>query len=269
MDRTTSRFVSFAFIVTGLLFLGLTAGFALQLRWATTLWPWPVGRLTYIFVGSIMAASAVPILWIGLSQEFGAARAGALNLGLSAVGLTVFLLWLYLERGEAQLLYTALAGTVFVGLNLAIYLWSRRIRIRDQRPISRLLRLSFAIFALLLVLVAAALLARRPAIFPWPLKPETATLVGFIFLGAAVYFAHAVRFPRWHLARGQLLGFLAYDLILIPPFLAHFSTVAAAHRLSLTIYTLVLFYSAGLALYYLFIGPETRARPGSARVGPG
>ena len=69
----------------------------------------------------------------------------------------------------------------------------------------------------------------------------------------------ALRSPRWHSARGQLLGFLAYDLILIGPFLAHFNTVNPVHRLSLTIYTLVLVYSGALAVYYLFVNKTTRS----------
>jgi len=60
-------------------------------------------------------------------------------------------------------------------------------------------------------------------------------------------------------ARGQLLGFLAYALILILPFLAHFATVEPEHRLSLTIYTGVLIYSGALAIFYLLIYRPTRS----------
>ena len=64
--------------------------------------------------------------------------------------------------------------------------------------------------------------------------------------------------PRWYNARGQLLGFLAYDLVLLPPFLGYFETVYEAHRLSLSVYTVVLLYSAVLACYYLFVDRRTR-----------
>ena len=39
-----------------------------------------------------------------------------------------------------------------------------------------------------------------------------------IFLGSAIYFAYGLQRPVWGNAKGQLLGFLAYDLVLIVPF---------------------------------------------------
>ena len=56
---------------------------------------------------------------------------------------------------------------------------------------------------------------------------------------------------------GQLLGFLAYDLILIVPFIGHFTTVTSDHLLSLSIYVAVLVYSGALAVYYLFVNKTT------------
>lgn len=259
MKSSVSRFISIGFIVTGVLFLILTAGFFFQMTWATALWPWQDGRLSYIFVASIMAASAVPIIWIGMSGEFGAARAGAINLGTSALGIAVYLSLLYRQGGELKILLTAIASAVFLLVNLGIYNWSRRFPLQDRRSVPLAVRISFGVFAVVLVLVALALLLHSPTIFPWRLKPETSTVVGFIFLGAALYFVHSVLFPSWHNARGQLLGFLAYDLILIGPFLAHFSDVSPEHRMSLIIYTIVLVYSGGLAVYYLFVNNETRS----------
>jgi hypothetical protein len=122
----------------------------------------------------------------------------------------------------------------------------------------RLVRISFAIFTIVLLLVGALLVLRRPVVFPWPLKPESSVIFGLIFLGAATYFAIAQRSSKWHSARGQLTGFLAYDLVLIGPFLAHFSAVKPEHRLSLILYVSVLLYSGALAVYYLFIDKITR-----------
>ncbi|MBX3080792.1 MAG: hypothetical protein KF716_04100 [Anaerolineae bacterium] len=71
--------------------------------------------------------------------------------------------------------------------------------------------------------------------------------------------------PSWHNAAGQLLGFLAYDVVLIVPFIQHFSDVIPEHRVSLIVYTTVVVGSALLAIYYLFIHPETRFRVASER----
>jgi hypothetical protein len=129
--------------------------------------------------------------------------------------------------------------------------------LKDARPTPRLVLLSFGIFAVSLVLVAGALLFKQP-VFPWTLTPESSIVFGCIFLGDAFYFIHALLHPRWHNAAGQLLSFLAYDLMLIFPFLRLFATVKPEFRLSLTVYVLVLVYSGVLALYYLFINKGTR-----------
>jgi hypothetical protein len=53
-----------------------TGGFYFQMPWATSLWPWPDGRLSYIFIASILAAIVVPVVWITLVGEWGAAAGG-------------------------------------------------------------------------------------------------------------------------------------------------------------------------------------------------
>ena len=81
---------------------------------------------------------------------------------------------------------------------------------------------------------------------------------GCIFLGDAFYFLYGMFRPNWHNALGQLLSFLAYDLVLIFPFIGLISTVEPDLLVSLIIYIIVLMYSAGLAVYYLFIDSQTR-----------
>jgi hypothetical protein len=56
--------------------------------------------------------------------------------------------------------------------------------------------------------------------------------------------------PDWGNAQGQLPGFLAYDLVLIVPFLNHFATVKSDLRIKLVLYTGVLIYSGALPAYY-------------------
>jgi len=61
-------------------------------------------------------------------------------------------------------------------------------------------------------------------------------------------------------AGGQLAGFLAYDIVLIVPFLQRLPTVAPEHRIGLYLYTAVVTYSGLLAIYYLFVHRRTRVR---------
>lgn len=259
LKASSSGAIRALFVVGGMVFLVLTAGFFLQMGWAKALWPWPAGRLSYIFISSITAAIAAPMIWIGLTGEFGAARGGAVNLGITAAGTAAYLFVLYGREGELQILISAVAAAFFLAVNVGIFRWSSRQSIRDRRVMPGLVRASFGLFTVVLLLVSGLLVLQAPVVFPWPLQPEASVIFGFIFLGAASYFAIALRSPRWHSARGQLIGFLAYDLILIGPFLAHFGTVEPAHRLSLILYVTVLVYSGAIAVYYLFVNEETRA----------
>jgi hypothetical protein len=83
-------------------------------------------------------------------------------------------------------------------------------------------------------------------------------LYGWFFLGAAAYFAYGVLRPSWHNAAGQLAGFLAYDVVLIVPFLNLLPSIRAEWRLNLIVYIIVVSGSGLLAIYYLFINPATR-----------
>ena len=74
----------------------------------------------------------------------------------------------------------------------------------------------------------------------------------------SISFMGCSRTPRWHNALGQLLSFLAYDAILIVPFIMLFGNVKPEFRLSLIIYTAVLIYSGAISIYFLFINRQTR-----------
>jgi hypothetical protein len=97
-------------------------------------------------------------------------------------------------------------------------------------------------------------------VLPWPVTPALSTLIGFMFLGAAAYFAYGVAVPRWENAGGQLAGFLAYDIVLIVPFLVRLPTVDASVLPNLIVYTAVVTYSGLLAIYFLVLHPATRGR---------
>lgn len=251
--------LAFLAILTGLFFLALTAGFFLQLPWATSLWPWPDGRLSYIFVSSITAAIAVPVLWIGIQGEWGASAGGAFNLCLAFGGMGVHLARLYAREGGDGLLWYAVLFPTFSLFYLGYGLWSASVPVRDPRPMPRPVRVSMGVFSAVLILTGLALVLKYPRVFPWPLKPDSSVMFGWIFLGAAVYFAYGCTRSRWHDAKSQLLGFLAYDLILLPPYLKLFPQVKPGHLTSLAVYTSVLLYSAALAVYYLFLSPRTRS----------
>jgi hypothetical protein len=253
---SNDRILQLVCIIGGVLLIVLAAGYVVRASWATALWPWADSRLSYIFIGAIIAAIAAALIWIGFAREWGAIAAGALNLTVTAGGLSVFLFQLSTSTGQQSLLGYAVGAALFVLFNIALFVWSRRYPIRDPRPTPLFVRVSFIVFVTVLLATGAALLLKIPNVMPWPLKPETSVMFAWIYIGDALYFIYALAHPRWHNARAQLWSFLVYDAVLLPVPLI--STVPPERSISLAIYLAVLVYSAAVAVYYLLLNGETR-----------
>lgn len=58
-------------LLGGVFLMVLALGFAYQVPLAIQVWPWSVSPLTYLFIGSILAAVSVAMLWIGWTEEYG------------------------------------------------------------------------------------------------------------------------------------------------------------------------------------------------------
>jgi hypothetical protein len=235
----------------------LAFGFILRIPIVTAIWPWADGRLSYLFIGSILAAASAAALWIGWAGEPGVLPAGSLNVFVIAIGASVYFFYLAFREGRSALLPYGFVSVLSALASGFTFLWSRRLALHDFRRTPPLVRISFGIFVAALFLSGAALILRAP-IFPWALNPDSSVLFGCIFIGDAFYFLHALFYPYWQNARGQLLSFLAYDLVLIGPFLGLLNTVDPALKLNLILYIIVLTYSGALAIYYLFLNERTR-----------
>jgi hypothetical protein len=250
------KLLRYATVLGGLVILALALGFIFQLPFAVNLWPWPDGRYSYLFIGSILAAVSAAAFWIGWTGEFGALPAGSLNIFVIAATTSVYFFQLA-RNGRPELVPLGITGLSSAVVSGAAFLWSRRLPLADARPTPALVRVSFGIFTASLIFAGGALILRAP-IFPWTLNPDSSVIFGCIFLGDAFYFLYGLLRPRWHNALGQLLSFLAYDLVLIVPFLSLFKTVKPEHMLSLVVYVAVLVYSGVVAMYFLFIHSPTR-----------
>jgi hypothetical protein len=258
-ERATTSPLRVALVLAGLGLLALAVAFIDQPAWVGDVWPWKATPLSFIFLASIFVAIAMPAIWIGVSGELAAMRAGALDLAVTYVCMLVYVITLLGNPGQPELgVCVAFLAVAFAATAL-VFVWSRRIDWQDQRGMPGPVRVSFAAFAVVLTAVAIGLIFHAK-IFPWPLGPETSVMFGFIYLGAAAYFAYGVLDPRWSNAAGQLVGFLAYDIVLIAPFIGHFDEVSGVKLTSLMVYTAFVVYSGAVAVYYLFIHPETRVR---------
>lgn len=245
-------------IVGGLVIFIFAFGYIFQLPFAVTTWPWEDGRYSFLFVGSILAAISVAALWVGWTGEFGALPAGALNIFVIAITTSIYFFKL-VSQGRSDLTLYGLLSALSAVVSLIAIFWSLRIPLKDSRPMPKLVRTSFWIFIASLFFAGGALILHVP-IFPWALNPDTSVIFGCIFLGDAFYFLYGMFRPQWHNALGQLLSFLAYDLVLIIPFIGLLNTVKPERYVNLVVYLAVLLYSAGLAIYYLFINTQTRLK---------
>ena len=252
------RFVRSLLVAGGVLMLVLAIGYFMQQSWALNTWLWVDKRFSYIFVASMQAAIAAAMIWIGLSGELGILAAGALNLVVMMMGVSIYVYQSTNFTSHASLREYAIGCALFVFFNLLLFLWSRRIPIRDRRPTPWLVRASYGLFIVVLVGVGIALILKIKNVFPWDLNGDSSVVFGWMFLGDAFYFLYALLYPRWRYACAPLWSFLAYDLVLIGPFLDHFRDVKPEQRNSLIVYTAVLIYSGALAVYYLLINRDTR-----------
>lgn len=244
----------------------LALGFIFRVPLVLSIWPWEDGRYSYLFIGSILAAVGAAALWVGWTGELGALPAGSLNIFVIALTSSIYFSKLALGDGRTNLIPFAAISTVIAIVSAVAFWWSRRIPLRESQPTPWLVKASFVIFIALLLLAGGGLVLHQP-IFPWELNPDTSVIFGCILIGDAFYFLYGLLYPRWNNAIGQLLSFLAYDLVLIVPFVLLFNTVPPERQFNLFVYIVVLVYSGALAVYFLFVNPQTRIGSTSKEAG--
>ncbi len=246
------------FVICAVQFL-LAIAFFIQLPLAVNLWPFPgTTPLTFIFVSSIFAAAAASTLWAAASGNLGALAGIGLDYAMILTPLAVLSFQLGASTGTPQLTAYGVACVLGALFGIALLLWSLRIPIPKSLPMPGLVRWSFVGFLVALLAVSIQLILKVPNVIPWSITPELSVAIGWMFIGAAAYFAYGLLRPSWLNTAGQLVGFLAYDVVLIVPFLTRLPTVGSEHRTGLLIYTAVVSYSGLLAIYYLFLHRPTR-----------
>lgn len=261
-----NRYFRFALIVVVVVQIGFAAGYLFQVRALTRLWPLPyTNALSFAFIASITLAAAAATLWCVMVDD-GAALAGiALDSVAIFVPVSVFVFQLAGRSANSALTVFGGLCVLMVAVGLGLLVWSLRQPVRDRRPVPRLVRASFVVFVIALLIAGSQMVQRSTRIMPWQISPDATVIYGWMFLGAAAYFAYGALRPGWFNAGGQLAGFLAYDVVLIVPFLQRLPAISPDLLPNLIIYIGVLVYSGALATYYLFIHPATRLRLRSSR----
>lgn len=244
-------------LAVGILQLILAAGFFFQQSWATSLWPVPDTRLSYAFIAAILSGGAAPLIWIALSERFGGLKGYGLGFGIMYGGMALAALLFYLRNRQVALLGFALVIGVIAVLCALLFLRAPD-ETSESQPTPRIVRLAFILEVLVLAGAGLLLLLKVPNTLPWNLSPESSVLYGWVFLGLAFYYLYAVLRPQWIHALGPLLGFLVYDLVLFSPLFARFRSLQPEHVLGQVAASVIIIFSAGLGLYYLFVNPATR-----------
>jgi hypothetical protein len=254
-----NRYFPLFVLIAALAQMFFSVAVILRASFALDMWPMEgTTRLSFLFLASIFAAGATSQLWCLWRKEYGAFVGVALDYITIMAPAGVFLLSIGLSRNDGGLTTLGLTFLLGAAFGVGLLLWSRDFPLRDPRPLPTPLRWSFVLFIVVLLFVGGGMVFHLFDVMPWAVTDDGEVIYGLMFWGAAAYFAYGLARPSWQNAAGQIAGFIAYDLVLIVPFIQHFGNVPADLRPNLIIYTAVVVYSGLLAVYYLFMNPETR-----------
>lgn len=243
--------------VVAVLQLAFAVAFFVQAPFVVGLWPFPgTTPLSFIFIASIFASAGAATLWALWAKTYGALT--GIFIDYVAILLPVGIFSLQLSRETPQYANYGALCLAGAGVGAALLVWSLRYPIHDPLPMPNPVRWSFVVFIGALLIVGIRMVLSLPNVIPWRVSPELSVVIGWMYLGAATYFAYALLRPSWTNTAGQLVGFLAYDVVLIVPFLTRLPTTPPEFQAGLIIYTVVVTCSGLLAFYYLFIHKPTR-----------
>lgn len=259
----------------------LSIGFFFRAGWAMNAWPWPEAKMSYVFLSAIGAATVGALVWAAISGDIAALAPGAINTAVSMMLGAVYFGQRGIRQGDGEMLIWAGSCLVYGILVFRIYLWSRSRPVLSTMPTPTYLRWSFLVAASVLAIVGLLAYVQLPNIYPWDVRSGTSSLFGALFLGTASVFVYGLARPVWAFTAGNLWAFLAYDLILLIPYVgmigddadstigggyydyygggaATTSTGDGVNVPSLVIYLTVITLSLLVICYTLFVRPQTR-----------
>lgn len=267
--NSTERVLRVVLYVFGALFTVLGFGYSLRMPWFVDAHLWTDGPMTISWYGSMLLSFGPQLVWLGVTREWGILPGFAAGSIVMFLGAASMVLTVARRTGSTRL---AVIGAVLAALGLGsvwMWRWSRRYHVRDVRRTPKVMRVVSVVFFVPLLVASLGLIARHPHVFPWPLAPDSSTVMGWMFMGTAVSFLFVVFSPHWSYMRTLLMGFIVYDAVLIPYYVGHYARVKPEHELSLGIFMVVLTSSALLSIWYLLLDRSTRGfgiveRPSSA-----
>jgi len=259
MNRAlVTKVVRYGLVVFAVVGIAETVGFFLLQGWVVALVPWELNRMAGIFLSSICIAFSLPMLWIALSQEYAGLAGGAVNFAIIFGGYSAFSFKVYAATSRQPVLVFGVITLIGCLVSLGLMVFGSHHDFNDVRPTPPLVRFSFLAYFINLTYSGTQLVLSKPDVFPWQLTHQQSVLYGWIFIGASTYFLYGFLRPVLGNAHGQMLGFLAYDLVLIFPFIGLFFRDDPLLVPNLVYYIAVLVYSGSVGIYFLFINTATR-----------
>ncbi|HEX5826361.1 MAG TPA: hypothetical protein VFY23_02490 [Candidatus Limnocylindrales bacterium] len=221
-------------------------------------WPFPgTSPLSATLLASLLAAAAASTGWaVWADRE--RALAGIAWDYIANFGFMLAIGAWKVATGDGGLLPFTVASVGGLAFGIGLYRRVRHVPWVDERRMPRIVRVSFGIFVAALAAVGLALIAGIPNLLPWTVTTDLSVVFGAMLLSAGAYFVYGLRHPVMDNAYGQLVGFLAYDLVLLVPLATRLPGVDPAFALGLALYLAVILYSAVLATWFLFVNPASR-----------
>src|SRR5688572_12325991 len=141
-----SNVVRYGLFVFGIVGLIETFGFFILQDWVRSLVPWELNRLAGVFLSSICAASALPMLWIALSKEYAALTGGAINFVILFGGFAAFSFGVFTANPRPPVLVFGLISLAGCLGTLGLIAFGLRHPFQDARRVPGIVRISFILF---------------------------------------------------------------------------------------------------------------------------
>jgi hypothetical protein len=263
--RRTTQFI---FILVGLVFTAFAVGFMARTPWTLKLVPLPSGTaynndtLGLMFIASMVVAWGVSSVYIGATGKLAPAVTSAINYILVFGGTGILYLQLYFQAANPSSL-TPLLTTGFVSVLVALLsiflLWALRNEgVGDPTQMPKALRIAIGVMTLFVGMTSVSLIVFKVNLLPWGGTTVFGVVYGWLFLGTGASLLYGLVRNKWEIVASQLLAFLAYDIVLIPPFIDFFSKVQADKLPGFIMYFGFVVGSGIIAVYYLFFDARTR-----------
>jgi hypothetical protein len=254
-----------------LLLTAMSAASYFQADFAKSAWAWRDQEITYKFAGAYLLAFAGSLLWIAVTGELAAFAGVAVTVLTNAIGTLVFLVYQSIQESRGDLVPNIVVMLLLAIVSIAVFRWSRGLASRRVIPTPRVLFIAMIVFTVVLLSASVRLILQHTNVFPWDPRAEWSTMIGLSLLGSVAFFAYGAYRREWTHAGAQFAGFLAYDLVLIFPYIrmlrdgdgersVYGASGTQVNEGPLVIFLIAIGSSALLAVWYLFFDARTRVR---------